>query len=65
MLEQPYSSESYRKLYKVLPIQDKKVLEITWVLKDKGKYYENSPASYLSYIIGHEGKGSLLSFLIG
>lgn len=64
MLEPPYSAETYQKLYKIMPIQDKKVLEITWVLKNKSMYYENSPSSYLSYIIGHEGKGSLLSFLI-
>jgi insulysin len=33
-------------------------------LNDKSKYYENPPSTYLSYIVGHEGKGSLLSFLI-
>ena len=64
MLEHPYEKEKFNKFYRILPIHDKKVLQISWVLKDKSIYYENTPSSYLSYIIGHEGKGSLLSFLI-
>jgi secreted Zn-dependent insulinase-like peptidase len=40
-------------MYKIAPIQDKKLLEISWMLKDKSKYYENPPATYLSYILGH------------
>lgn len=65
MIDRPYSPEFFNKIYKILPIQDRKVLDITWVINDKSMYYENPPSSYLSYIIGHEGKGSLLSFLIG
>lgn len=64
MIERPYSEGFYKKIYKILPIQDRKVLELSWALSDKSKYYENPPSTYLSYIFGHEGKGSLLSFLI-
>lgn len=27
-------------------------------------YYKNAPSRYVSHILGHEGKGSLLSYLI-
>jgi len=27
-------------------------------------YYKNAPSKYIAHILGHEGKGSLLSYLI-
>jgi secreted Zn-dependent insulinase-like peptidase len=64
MLERPYSPEFYNKIYKMFPVQDRKNLQISWTLSDKSQYYKNPPSSYISHIIGHEGKGSLLEFLI-
>ena len=64
MLDIPYAPESFNKIYKITPVKDKKVLDISWVLPDHSQYYENSPGQYLSHLLGHEGKGSLLSFLI-
>ena len=34
-----------------------------WILKLKKKHYRNHPGKYVTHLIGHEGKGSLLSFL--
>lgn len=45
-------------------MKDKKHMELTWILKDQSAEYRHSPAKYVSHILGHEGKGSLLSFLI-
>lgn len=64
MLDIPYASESFNKIYKITPVKDKKVLDISWVLPDQSQHYENSPGQYLSHLLGHEGKGSLLSFLV-
>jgi insulysin len=49
---------------KLVPVKDKRVLELTWFLKDQTPSYRNPPSKYVSHILGHEGKGSLLSFLI-
>lgn len=37
---------------------------MTWILKDKSMHYRNAPSRYVAHILGHEGKGSLLSYLI-
>lgn len=47
-----------------MPVKDRRVLEITWLLKDQSSHYHHPPSKYISHILGHEGKGSLLSFLI-
>lgn len=65
MLDIPYGPEAFGKIYQITPIQDKKMLELSWILSDQRLHYENSPAAYLSHLVGHEGRGSLLSFLIG
>jgi len=52
------------RLIRVKPIKDKKELALEFPLPlDYYKYYESKPEKILSSIIGHEGKGSLLSFL--
>jgi secreted Zn-dependent insulinase-like peptidase len=64
MTELPYAPDFYNKIYKILPVQDLKDLEITWTLSNKKSLYKNPPSEYISHIISHEGKGSLLSFLV-
>ena len=52
------------RLIRVKPIKDKKELAVEFPFPlDYYKYYESKPVKILSSIIGHEGKGSLLSFL--
>ena len=38
-------------------------LYITFPIPDLDPYYKSSPGDYLAHLIGHEGKGSLLSVL--
>lgn len=64
MTEQPFGEKMFKKIIKVTPVKDKRTLELTWILNDKSMYYKNAPSRYVSHILGHEGKGSLLSFLI-
>ena len=35
-----------------------------WILPLKQQHYRNHPAKYVSHLLGHEGRGSLLSFLM-
>jgi insulysin len=54
----------FKKMVKIVPVKDKRTLELTWILSDQSMNYRNSPSKYVSHILGHEGKGSLLSYLI-
>ena len=64
MKDCPYDMNNFGKIYKIVPVKDIKTLELVWILPDKSEYYKNHPGKYLSHLFGHEGKGSLLSFLI-
>jgi len=45
------------------PIKDLRSVEITWVIPPPSTEYTTKPSFYLSHLLGHEGKGSLLSIL--
>ena len=64
MEDSPYNGDNFGKIYKITPVKDIKTLELVWTLPDKSDEYKSHPGRYLSHLFGHEGKGSLLSFLI-
>ena len=64
IIEHPFDEKTLGKVIKIVPVKDRRVLEITWLLKDQSSQYRHPPSKYISHILGHEGKGSLLSFLI-
>jgi len=47
----------------VATVKDLRNLSLSWPLPDLIKEYESAPCSYVSHLIGHEGPGSLLSYL--
>ncbi|KAJ0979208.1 hypothetical protein J5N97_014682 [Dioscorea zingiberensis] len=51
------------KLYRLEAVKDVHILELTWTLPCLHKEYLKKPEDYLSHLMGHEGKGSLLYFL--
>jgi len=52
-------------MIKIVPVKDVKRLEIKWpMLPDSRHLWEGDPLAYISHLIGHEGKNSLLSELI-
>ena len=61
--ENPYRAEDLGKRLSVVPIKDARKIEMTWLLPPVQNKYESKPANYLSHLIGHEGKGSILSLL--
>ncbi len=72
--EAPHPSTEYRDIMPLLPdqtgrliyvdpIKDIRRLELTWVIPSLDETYRSKPSYYLSHILGHEGKGSLLSLL--
>ncbi|MQL76025.1 hypothetical protein Taro_008407 [Colocasia esculenta] len=50
-------------LYKLEAVKDVHILDLTWTLPCLHKEYLKKPEGYISHLVGHEGKGSLLSFL--
>lgn len=64
MDEMPYDQKIFTKIIKLVPIKDRKFLELNWILKDKSPLYRSDPGIYVSHLIGHEGTGSLLADLI-
>ncbi len=59
----PYGEEQSKKVTYVVPVKDIRQLNIWFPTEDLQPYYKTSPGHYLGHLIGHEGKGSLLSEL--
>ncbi|CAG10333.1 unnamed protein product, partial [Tetraodon nigroviridis] len=50
-------------LFAVVPVRKVHALNITWALPPQEKHYRVKPLHYISWLIGHEGTGSILSLL--
>ena len=57
------NQSKFSRLYKIAPIQNIFQVDINWALPPLLHEFKSKPIHYLSTIIGHEGKGSLISFL--
>ncbi|XP_047363441.1 nardilysin-like [Vespa velutina] len=58
-----FDTPSFRKIYKVKPIKDVCQIELTWAMPPLHDLYKSKPHHYIAWIIGHEGIGSLISYL--
>ena len=45
------------------PVMESRSLEISFPFQDEEDMYETQPSRYLSHLIGHEGPGSILSYV--
>jgi insulysin len=48
---------------KVVPVREHIMLDISFQLREVATLYRSKPARYLSHLLGHEGKGSILAML--
>ncbi|XP_041695822.2 nardilysin-like isoform X1 [Coregonus clupeaformis] len=62
-LQDPFDTPTFNKLYRIVPVRKVHALTITWALPPQGKQYRVKPLHYISWLIGHEGTGSILSLL--
>ncbi|CAG9791491.1 unnamed protein product [Diatraea saccharalis] len=53
----------FRSIFYVKPISDTTEVHLTWCMRSLISEYQSKPHQYISYLLGHEGKGSLLSYL--
>lgn len=61
--EFPFGKENLSQFFKIVPIEDSDYLYFEWYIENVRPYYRDQPTHYLTTLIGHEGKNSLLSFL--
>ncbi|VVC86828.1 unnamed protein product [Leptidea sinapis] len=61
--DHPFPPERRRKRAYCVPVKDLRTLSIDFPVPDTRRYYKTGPGHYLSHLLGHEGKGSLLSAL--
>ncbi|XP_054645648.1 nardilysin-like [Dunckerocampus dactyliophorus] len=62
-LQRPFDTPAFNKLYQVVPVRKVHALTISWAVPPQGKHYRVKPLHYISWLIGHEGSGSILSLL--
>jgi len=63
--EPPFLPGDWNRLLLQAPVKDVKQLTFSWVLPWQGNSWRSKPTSYVSHLLGHEGKGSLTAVLKG
>uniref|UniRef100_A0A182QBN9 Insulin-degrading enzyme n=1 Tax=Anopheles farauti TaxID=69004 RepID=A0A182QBN9_9DIPT len=61
--EMPYGEDQLNTKTYIIPVKDTRSLTISFQMEDLERYYKSGPEHYVSHLIGHEGKGSILSEL--
>ncbi|PLW56401.1 hypothetical protein PCANC_03414 [Puccinia coronata f. sp. avenae] len=59
----PYTHKELSKLIFTKMVKDTNYLEITFPMPDQEPYYDTQPLGFISHHIGHEGPGSVMSYL--
>jgi len=62
-LQEPFNTQEFCQLYHVIPVQNEYKIDMTWASTSTLHLYKVKPLHYMAWILGHEGKGSLVSFL--
>lgn len=62
---QPYSDKEVLTQVFAKPVMDTRLLDIYFTYQDEENMYDTQPSRYLSHLIGHEGPGSILSYIKG
>ena len=60
---EPFPDSRLGKLVKFVPVKDRDVLTVFWILPYVQKDFKSQPLGYYSFLFGHEGENSLLSYL--
>lgn len=58
-----FTSDFYNKMYYMDPKGSSNSLVITWCLPPMIDHYRTSPKTFLDHVLGHDGPGSLDSYL--
>ena len=55
--------QSVMTITKIMPVKNTNTLKLVWAIPSQIEVFRERPAGYLSQLLGHEGKNSLLSYL--
>ena len=58
-----YREQDLRLRIQIKPLQELRRLSVSFALPNVDAYYPIKPLTYISHLIGYEGKGSLLSYM--
>ncbi|KAL7686292.1 putative metalloenzyme, LuxS/M16 peptidase, peptidase M16, middle/third domain-containing protein [Plasmopara halstedii] len=59
----PFDDSRLARVVHVAPVKDLRVIDISWPLPSLYQDFMTKPTKILSHLMGHEGPGSILSFL--
>ncbi|RMX66733.1 hypothetical protein DD238_003016 [Peronospora effusa] len=59
----PFDESRMARVVHVAPVKDLRVIDISWPLPSLYSHFLTKPTKILSHLIGHEGPGSILSYL--
>jgi len=59
----PYTDKELLTQVNAKPVMDTRSLDLYFPYQDEEEMYESQPGRYLSHLIGHEGPGSILSYI--
>ena len=60
----PFPKEFLGKMFKIVPAKHIGSVDIRFILPSTKKLYKSKPGHWISFVLGHEGPNSLLSYLI-
>ncbi|GAB6028757.1 hypothetical protein CHUAL_004574 [Chamberlinius hualienensis] len=60
---QPFNTSEFCRIYKIVSVGSSNLLTFNWAFSPMAKHYKEKPLTYLLFLFGHEGNGSLLSYL--
>ncbi|CAI8005905.1 Nardilysin [Geodia barretti] len=58
-----FNPEEFHRLYRVVPVADVNEIQLLWRLPCLFDKYRAKPMEYISWLLGHEGEGSVLHHL--
>ena len=59
----PYAPESFGAILRAVPVSSVRRLVVNWPVRELTTLFRCKPDNYISHLIGHEGEGSVLSYL--
>lgn len=60
---EPFRPDLFHKIFKIISVSCTKKIIFSWYLPPIIKLYKIKPLEYIGWIVGHEGKGTLISYL--
>lgn len=61
--DDPFYQDLFHQIFKVVSVSSTKKIIFLWHLPSIIKFYKIKPLEYISWVVGHEGKGMLINYL--